>query len=154
MLRGEGEGARRKEQNLVDLRRINNAGQHLLGLIADVLDISEIEVGHFELHEEPVDLAKLVDDCHRAALERAKAAGLDLRAEPVAGLPMLLADERRFEQIVLNLLTNPGKFTPPGGPIVPSPPSPAAGGVALFFPPPRLRLTPPGDPAPPPASPP
>src|SRR5260221_5352064 len=136
------EGDRRKEQNLVDLRRINNAGQHLLGLIADVLDISEIEVGHFELHEEPVDLAKLVDDCHRAALERAKAAGLDLRAEPVAGLPMLLADERRLKQIVLNLLTNAVKFTPPGGRIVLSASSTAEGGVALFVADTGIGMTP------------
>src|SRR5260370_34052159 len=100
MVSGEDEADRRKEQTLADLRRINSAGQHLLGLITDVLDISEIEVGRFELREEPVDLTKLVGDCYRAGLERARAAGLDLTAEPAAGLPTLLADERRSDAIV------------------------------------------------------
>ena len=131
MLIEDAEGDRRKEQNLADLRRINSAGQHLLGLITDVLDISEIEVGRFELREEPVDLTKLVGDCYRAALERARAAGLDLTAEPAAGLPTLLADERRLKQIVLNLLTNAVKFTPAGGRVVLSASSTAEGGVAL-----------------------
>jgi two-component system cell cycle sensor histidine kinase PleC len=128
----DAESESRKPQQLADLRSINTAGQHLLGLITDVLDISEIEVGRFELHEDEVDVAKLIGECHRAALERARAAQLELAAEPAAGLPTLRADERRLRQIMLNLLTNAVKFTPAGGRIVLSASTTAAGGIALF----------------------
>jgi len=118
MLIEDAEGDRRREQHLADLRRINIAGQHLLGLITDVLDISEIEVGRFELREAPVDLVALLAECSHAATARAQAAGLALVTEPVTNLPMVRGDERRLRQIVLNLLTNAVKFTPAGGRIV------------------------------------
>jgi signal transduction histidine kinase len=142
MLIEDAEDDRPKAQNVADLRRINTAGQHLLGLITDVLDISEIEVGRFELHEEAVDLGKLLGECHRAASERAKAAGLDLTLEPAAGSPTLLADERRLKQIVLNLLTNAVKFTPAGGRIMLSASMTAQGGVALLVADTGIGMTP------------
>jgi len=131
MLIEDAEGDRRREQHLADLRRINVAGQHLLGLITDVLDISEIEVGRFELREAPVDLAALIGECRRAVTARAQAAALDLVSEPVASLPMVMADEHRLRQIVLNLLTNAVKFTPPGGRIVLAAAATAEGGIAV-----------------------
>ncbi|HKW55646.1 MAG TPA: ATP-binding protein [Stellaceae bacterium] len=131
MLIEDAEGDRRREQHLSDLRRINIAGQHLLGLITDVLDISEIEVGRFELREAPVDVATLVGDCRSAIAARVRAAGLELVTEPIAGLPMVMADERRLRQIVLNLLTNAVKFTPSGGRIVLAASVTAEGGIAL-----------------------
>ena len=131
MLIEDAEGDRRREQHLADLRRINIAGQHLLGLITDVLDISEIEVGRFELREAPVDLAALIGGCGHAIAARAQAAGLTLVSEPVAGVPMVRGDERRLRQIVLNLLTNAVKFTPAGGRIVLAAQPTAEGGIAL-----------------------
>jgi signal transduction histidine kinase len=131
MLIEDAEGDRRREQHLADLRRINIAGQHLLGLITDVLDISEIEVGRFELHETPVDLAALIGECSRTIMVRAQAAALDLVTEPLASLPMVMADERRLRQIVLNLLTNAVKFTPAGGRIVLAAHMTAEGGIAV-----------------------
>jgi signal transduction histidine kinase len=131
MLIEDVENGRTKEQHATDLHHIKNAGQHLLGLITDVLDISEIEVGQFKLEEDRVDLAKVVGDCHHAALERAKAAGLDLLVETATDLPTLFADERRLRQIVLNLLTNAVKFTPRGGRIALAVSSTAAGDIAL-----------------------
>jgi two-component system, cell cycle sensor histidine kinase PleC len=131
MLIEDAEGDLRREQHLADLRRINVAGQHLLGLITDVLDISEIEVGRFELHEAPVDLAAVLGDCSRAIAARAQATALDLVSEPVNALPMVMADERRLRQIVLNLLTNAVKFTPPGGRIVLAAQMTAEGGIAV-----------------------
>jgi signal transduction histidine kinase len=118
MLIEDAEGDRRREQHLADLRRINIAGQHLLGLITDVLDISEIEVGRFELREAPVDLVALLAECSHATTARAQATGLALVTELGASLPMVRGDERRLRQIVLNLLTNAVKFTPAGGRIV------------------------------------
>ena len=131
MLIEDAESGRSRKDHATDLHHIKNAGLHLLGLITDVLDISEIEVGQFKLEEDRVDLAKLVGDCHRIALERAKAAGLDLVVEPAPGLPVLFADEHRLRQIVLNLLTNAVKFTPRGGRIALAASSTADGGIAL-----------------------
>jgi len=131
MLIEDVQGDRRREQHLADLQRINVAGQHLLGLITDVLDISEIEVGRFELREAPVDVAALLGECSRAIAARAQAAALSLVAEPVTRLPMVMADERRLRQIVLNLLTNAVKFTPAGGRVVLAAQAAAEGGIAV-----------------------
>jgi signal transduction histidine kinase len=131
MLIEDVENGRTKKQHATDLHHIKNAGQHLLGLITDVLDISEIEVGQFKLEEDRVDLAKVVSDCHHTASERAKAAGLDLLVETAPNLPTLFADERRLRQIVLNLLTNAVKFTPRGGRVALAVSSTAAGDIAL-----------------------
>jgi two-component system, cell cycle sensor histidine kinase PleC len=96
-------------------RDIHSSGRHLLGLINDVLDLSKIELGRLELHEEPVVLAKLVSDCERFVAERVRASSLELAIDLPSDLPMLRADELRLKQVVLNLLSNAVKFTPVGG---------------------------------------
>ncbi|HEX7968256.1 MAG TPA: ATP-binding protein, partial [Stellaceae bacterium] len=112
-------------------RDIHSSGRHLLGLINDVLDLSRIELGRLELHEEPVDLGKVIDDCHRLVAERVKSGGLELAVDFPPDLPRLLGDELRLKQIVLNLLSNAVKFTAAGGRIVLSVSGTADGGVAL-----------------------
>jgi two-component system cell cycle sensor histidine kinase PleC len=112
-------------------RDIHSSGRHLLSLINDVLDLSKIELGRLELHEEPIDLTKLVDDCRRFVAERAKAGDLTLAIELPAELPALRADELRLKQVVLNLLSNAVKFTPPGGHITVEVCPTADGGIAL-----------------------
>jgi two-component system, cell cycle sensor histidine kinase PleC len=94
---------------------IHNCGRLLLGVISDVLDLSKVEVGRLELHDEQVDLAKVVGDCHRLISERVKTGRLELAIDLPPDLPMLLGDELRLKQIVLNLLSNSVKFTPAGG---------------------------------------
>jgi len=94
-------------------RDIHSSGRHLLGLINDVLDLSKIELGRLELHEEPVVLAKLVNDCERLIAERVRASNLELAIDLPADLPLLRGDELRLKQVVLNLLSNAVKFTPP-----------------------------------------
>ncbi len=96
---------------------IHDSGQHLLDLINEILDLSRIEAGRYQLHEEPLHLADTVEECcHMMEL---KARNKDLRIiqqfEP--GLPRLYADERAMRQITLNLLSNAVKFTPTGGEI-------------------------------------
>jgi signal transduction histidine kinase len=94
---------------------IQDSGVHLLAVINDILDLSKIEAGKAELHEEPVDPCDGIRRCLRVVAERAVAAGLALVERLDAGLPALRADKRMFKQIVLNLLSNAVKFTPAGG---------------------------------------
>jgi two-component system cell cycle sensor histidine kinase PleC len=94
---------------------IHKSGQHLLNLINEVLDISRIEAGRYELHEAPVALADVVEDCQRLMRLRAESKGLKIVEEFEPDLPKLWADERALRQICLNLLSNAIKFTPAGG---------------------------------------
>ncbi len=96
---------------------IHASGQHLLDLINEILDLSRIEAGRYQLNEEPVALAYVAEEsCHLMEL---KARNKDIRIvkqfEP--SLPRVLADERAVRQVVLNLLSNAVKFTPTGGEI-------------------------------------
>jgi signal transduction histidine kinase len=112
-------------------RDIHSSGRHLLGLINDVLDLSKVELGRLELHEEPLELGKIVHDCQRLMADRARAGNLELDIDLPADLPLLLGDELRLRQIVLNLLSNAIKFTPAGGRITLSGGISPAGGIAL-----------------------
>jgi signal transduction histidine kinase len=94
---------------------IRDSGQHLLNLINDLLDVSKIEFGKVELVDETVELTGIIDSCMRLMRDRADQAGLELTAHTPLDLPYLRADVRRLKQILLNLMSNAVKFTPPGG---------------------------------------
>ncbi len=94
---------------------INDSGLHLLAVITDILDLSKIEAGKLELHEETVHIAGTVDACLKLVSERALSAGLTLVTDIAQGLPPMRADERKLKQILINLLSNAVKFTPAGG---------------------------------------
>lgn len=94
---------------------IYDSGQHLLHLIDDVLDMSKIEMGHLEIHSEDVDLAEVVPHSMKMVADRARAARVSLIRDLAPGLPLLVADRTHLIQIILNLLTNAIKFTPPPG---------------------------------------
>jgi two-component system cell cycle sensor histidine kinase PleC len=94
---------------------IHESGQHLLTLINEILDISRIEAGRYELHEAPLALADVVEDCHRLMRLRAENKGLKIVESFEENLTQLWADERAVRQICLNLLSNAIKFTPSGG---------------------------------------
>ncbi len=96
---------------------IHNSGVHLLGLINEILDLSRIEAGRYELNEELVDLVAAVEDCHHLLKLRAKNRGITIQERFETGMPRLWADERAVRQVVLNLLSNAIKFTPQGGEI-------------------------------------
>jgi two-component system cell cycle sensor histidine kinase PleC len=104
---------------------IHQSGQHLLNLINEILDISRIEAGRYELNESAVDLAKVAADCHRVMRLRAATKELKIVELFEPGLAQLWADERAMRQICLNLLSNAVKFTPAGGSV-----SLAVGGTA------------------------
>lgn len=93
---------------------ILQSGQHLLDLLNDVLDLSRVESGHIKLTEEWLSPEALVQSCLRMVRERASAAGLTLQSVVDPALPEILADQRLCKQVLLNLLVNAIKFTPPG----------------------------------------
>jgi two-component system cell cycle sensor histidine kinase PleC len=96
---------------------IHDSGSHLLTVINDILDLSKIEAGKFELNEEICDIARLVHDAVRFVAERVDSGGLRLQQRLPPALPAVRADGRLVKQILLNLLSNAIKFTPAGGTI-------------------------------------
>ncbi|MCI0431892.1 MAG: ATP-binding protein [Rhodospirillales bacterium] len=96
-------------------RDIGDSARHLLSIINDILDVSKIEAGKLELHEEAIDLDNLIDDVFRLVHERADGADITLRRDADHPVPGLFADSRKIKQILLNLLSNAIKFTFPGG---------------------------------------
>ena len=96
---------------------IHNSGVHLLGLINEILDLSRIEAGRYELNEESVSLVAIVEDCHHLLKLRASNRGITIHEIFEPEMPRLWADERAIRQICLNLLSNAIKFTPQSGEI-------------------------------------
>jgi two-component system, cell cycle sensor histidine kinase PleC len=97
---------------------IHDSGSHLLNLINEILDLSRIEAGKYELSEEEVDLDEIVGDCWRLLKLRADAKAQTVAFEIATTVRPVLADARATRQICLNLLSNALKFTPRGGHIV------------------------------------
>lgn len=97
---------------------IHASGQHLLNLINELLDLSRIEAGKYELNEEAVSLIDIAEDCRRMMEIRAKAKGIELTFSYGNNLPKIWGDERAIRQVLLNLLSNAIKFTPQQGKII------------------------------------
>lgn len=94
---------------------IHQSGQHLLNLVSDILDLSKVEAGKWDLALEKLDMAQTVDYCARMVAQRAEDQGVRLVTDIAAAPPKLFADERACRQILLNLLTNAVKFSRSGG---------------------------------------
>lgn len=94
---------------------IHDSGSHLLNLINEILDLSRIEAGRYELHEEAIRLVDIAEDCHRLLKLRAEGKGLQIVEAYHPELPQVWADPRAIRQICLNLMSNALKFTPKGG---------------------------------------
>ncbi len=99
-------------------RDIHNSGHHLLNLINEILDLSRIEAGRYQLAEEPMTLAETAEQCCHMMELKARNKDIRIVQQFELNLPRLLADERAVRQIVLNLLSNAVKFTPTGGEII------------------------------------
>ncbi len=97
-----------------DLTSIYHAGQHLLGLINDVLDMSRIEAGKMELVFDEVDLRDILKGVLSTTTALIKDKPVVLRDEIASDLPMVRADSMRVRQVLLNLLANGAKFTERG----------------------------------------
>lgn len=96
---------------------VHESGQHLLDLINEILDLSRIEAGRYQLNEEPVMLLNIVEDCCHMMELRARNKDIRVVQDFEHELLRLFADERAVRQITLNLLSNAIKFTATGGEI-------------------------------------
>ena len=97
---------------------IHQSGLYALSLLNDLLDISKIEAGKFELNFTAVDIGEIVEDCAASLQPLAKRARIVLRTSLAPDLPTAVADPRRLKQVLLNLLTNAIKFTNEGGQVI------------------------------------
>lgn len=94
---------------------IHGAGQHLLSLINDIIDVSAVEAGRLDLHVESVNLPEVFSSIQNLTKERASQGGIDLALSGAGDVGDVVADERRLKQILLNLVVNAVKFTGSGG---------------------------------------
>src|SRR5581483_4556933 len=85
---------------------IHDSGQHLLGLINDILDLAKIEAGRFTLREDELDLVRLMEDAAQMMQVKADSGGLQLVIHTAPDFPNLYGDERALRQTVVNLLSN------------------------------------------------
>ncbi len=97
-----------------DLTAIFNSGQHLLGLINDILDLSRIEAGKMELTFDEVNIADLVSSVMSTAAGLVKDKPIELKPEMAENLPLVRADAMRVRQVLINFLSNAAKFTEEG----------------------------------------
>ncbi len=103
------------EEQAEYLSGIHTAGKTLLSLINDVLDLSKIEAGQMKIQLHPSDVAGVVRELGSIFAPEIRRKGLSLRMECPEKLPLLLLDDMRLRQILLNLLGNAVKFTQQGG---------------------------------------
>ncbi|MGW9232908.1 sensor histidine kinase [Pseudorhizobium sp. NPDC055634] len=96
---------------------IHRSGEHLLNLINEILDLSRIEAGRYELSEEALSLLDIAEDCIGMVQLRASAKSIVISEQFEPTLPQIWADEKAIRQVVLNLLSNALKFTAQGGEI-------------------------------------
>lgn len=110
---------------------IRDSAEHLLQIINDILDLSKIEAGKFDLQESDVGIVDLIESCIRLMEHRAEQGEVEISFDLPSRLPMLYADERKVKQILINLLSNSVKFTPAGGGVMVSAHETDAGAIEL-----------------------
>jgi two-component system, cell cycle sensor histidine kinase PleC len=96
---------------------IHASGEHLLNLINEILDLSRIEAGRYTINEEPVLLTDIANECIHMMNLKARNKDISLIPQFETGMLRLKGDERSIRQILLNLMANAVKFTPPNGKI-------------------------------------
>lgn len=93
---------------------IKVSGKNLLGLVSDILDLSKIESGNFELRMDPMDLEELLEEVKLTFILAAKKKGLELDLEKNLGHKFVYLDELRLRQVLFNLVGNSVKYTDHG----------------------------------------
>jgi PAS domain S-box-containing protein len=115
VIKGERFGAITEPRYREYAEDIHRSGVHLLQLINDILDLTKIEAGKYELRDAEFDLVTAILEGVRMVRDLANHNGLMLRHMIPSDLPFLLGDERAIKQIIVNFLSNAVKFTPSGG---------------------------------------
>ena len=114
MITGEIVGPVRNPKYIDYAANIHTAGRHLLSLIDDLLDISRLEMGDIDLHDDVIDLPDMIEEVNTMIRGIADQAQLEYACVVQPELPQFRGDRRRLSQILLNILSNAIKFTPPG----------------------------------------
>ncbi|WP_255477800.1 PAS domain-containing protein [Cellvibrio sp. KY-YJ-3] len=105
-----------KPQQIENVREIRKAGEHLLQLINDVLDLAKIESGNMTVSLEPVLVSRLISECFTLVQPQADAKGIRLVATVAQfNNTYVVADNVRVKQVLLNLLSNAVKYNHVGG---------------------------------------
>jgi len=99
---------------MADLKRINSAGRHLLSLLTNVFDIAKIDSDDIELTVTRFDFGGFIDDVVSTCRRLVERNGNKLIVQSGADLGFVSSDETRLRQVVINLLSNAGKFTTNG----------------------------------------
>ena len=94
---------------------ISGSADHLLAVINDLLDLSRVEAGRFELADDEFRVSDLADSALQIIRGQAQTEAIELAAVPMRADVILAADERVIKQALINLLINAVKFTPAGG---------------------------------------
>ena len=110
---------------------IHSSGKHLLQLINDILDMTKVEAGTYQLREDVCDVAKIVGDAIALVQNLAIQNELTVRVDVPQDIPFLFADERGVRQVLVNFLSNAIKFTPKGGDVAVSARLEPDGAIAL-----------------------
>jgi signal transduction histidine kinase len=110
---------------------ILDSGRHLLTLINDILDMSKIEAGRFQLENQPIDINTLAANATKMCRSMAAQKNIELLFDAEPSRVVLIGDERALKQILLNLISNGLKYTSEGGRVLVQISQNAAGGVTI-----------------------
>ena len=103
------------QDNLVpDLRKIEGAGRHLLGLINDILDLSKVEAGRMDIFLEDVEIIPLLEEVRAIIVPLAEKNGNAVEYRLADNLGSMRTDRTKLKQSLLNILSNADKFTENG----------------------------------------
>ena len=102
------------DRYVADVVRIQGAAKHLLALLNDMLDLSKIEAGKMEVEREPFALDELIEEVSATARPLIERGRSSLEVAAATSLGTMIGDRRKTAQVLLNLLSNAGKFTADG----------------------------------------
>ena len=103
------------DQQRSDFARIRRAQRYLLSLINDLLNFARLDAGQVELRPTDVELGALFDDLDALVGAQLRAKGIEYERDCPSPAPSVRADSERVRQVLVNVLSNALKFTPPGG---------------------------------------
>src|SRR5262249_46664128 len=118
ILSGEHLGPLKNPRYLEYSSDIHSSGLHLLSIINDVLDMSKLEAGTLDIHEEEIEVRQLLAGSMRMVRERARKQDVELVCHAEDPHLAIFGDERAMKQCLLNLLSNAVKFSKAGGHVV------------------------------------